>query len=116
MARLRRVRDGEMEEGAMSQAIAWNEDGTLKEIVSSRPVVGCSMRVGSVTARSYSNRDWWMTTLVTEILEEEIQDDLLYVKFKTENSVYEWWGGDTSLMGEMFRQMRNEKRKAKGTD
>jgi len=116
MARLRRVRDGEMEEGASSQAISWNEDGTFKEVVSNRPVVGCSMRVGSVTARSYSDRDWWMTTEVVEILEERIEGDLLYVKFKTLNSVYEFWGGDTSLPMEMLRQIRDEKRKTKGTD
>jgi len=104
MARLRRVHDGEMEEGAMSQAIAWNEDGTFKEVVDYRPVVGCSMRVGSVTARSYSSRDWWMTTVVEEILEEKMEGDLLYVKFRTQNSMYEWWGGDTSLTAEMLRQ------------
>ena len=107
MARLRRISDGEMEEGAMSQAIAWNENGTFKEIVGYRPVVGCSMRVGSITARSYSDRDWWMTTPITEILEERMEEDLLYVKFKTKNSVYEWWGGDTSLLTSMFRKKNN---------
>ena len=116
MARLRRVSDNEMEEGAMSQAIAWNEDGTFKEVVSNRPVVGCSMRVGSVTARSYSSRDWWMTTEVEEIIEEKIEGDLLYVKFRTQNSVYEFWGGDTSLAMEMLKDIKNEKRKTKGTD
>jgi len=114
MARLRRVRDGEMEEGAMSDAISW-ESGK-PEVVGHRPIVGCAMQVGSITARSYSNRDWWLTTEVTEILEERIEGDLLYVKFTTKNSVYEWWGGDTSLAMQMLRDIKNEKRKTKGTD
>ena len=50
MARLIRTRDGAGDAGGMSQAIAWNEDGTFKEVVSNRPTVGCSMMVGSVTA------------------------------------------------------------------
>jgi hypothetical protein len=49
------------------------------------------MLVGSVTARSYSNRDWWMTTKVTEILEEKEEDGVLYVRFKTGNSIYGFW-------------------------
>lgn len=73
--------------GARSQAIAWNEDRTFKEVFSDRPTVGCSMLVGSVTARSYSDQDYWLTTRVSEILEES-EDE---VKFKTENgSTYLW--------------------------
>jgi hypothetical protein len=49
------------------------------------------MLVGSVTTRSYSDRDWWMTTKVTEILEEKEEEGTLYVKFKTDNSIYEFW-------------------------
>lgn len=75
-----------MEGGARSEAIQWNEDGTFDKIVSNRPTVGCSMRVGSLTARSYSDRDWWMTTPVTEIL-EETEDR---VRFRTKNSIYVW--------------------------
>jgi hypothetical protein len=87
MARLFRVSDGKGDMGARSECIAWNEDGTFKEIVGRRPVVGCSMLVGSVTARTYQHQDYWLTTPVTEILEE--RED--YVRFKTENSEYEWW-------------------------
>ena len=87
MARLRRNGDGAGDSGSLSQAIAWNEGGSFKEVVSDRPTVGCSMYVGSATARSYSNQDYWLTTAVTEILEESEN----YVKFKTKNSVYEWW-------------------------
>lgn len=86
MAILRRITDNAGDQGARSEAIAWNEDGTFKEVVSNRPTVGCSMLVGSVTARSYSHQDYWLTTPVTEILEDRGN----YVKFKTGNSVYEW--------------------------
>lgn len=91
MPRLIRESDGEGESGARSEAIQWKEDGTFDKVVSNRPVVGCSMLVGSVTARSYSNRDYWLTTKVTEILEEREEDGRLYVKFKTGNSIYSFW-------------------------
>ena len=82
MARLIRVVDGKGDAGARSEAIKWNTNGTYKEVISDRPTVGCSMLVGSVTARSYSSQDYWLTTIVTEILEESES----YVRFKTENS------------------------------
>ena len=87
MAKLIRVSDGKGDWGGLSQAIKWNENGTFKEVISEKPTIGCSMLVGSVTARSYSEQDYWLTTVVTEILEET--DD--YVKFKTKNSEYQWW-------------------------
>ncbi len=52
MAKLIRESDGEGESGARSEAIQWKEDGTFDKVVSNRPVVGCSMLVGSVTART----------------------------------------------------------------
>ncbi len=78
------------EQGARVEAIAWNEDRTFKEVVDSKPVVGCSLLVGSVTARSYSAQDYWLTTVVTEILEEERDEKgyLKFVRFKTKNSEY----------------------------
>lgn len=90
---LRRTTDGAGDSGSRSQAISWKEDGTLKEIVSHRPTVGCSMLVGSLSARTYADQDYWLTTTVTEILEEIKNDDTEYVKFRTGNSVYEWWNG-----------------------
>lgn len=87
MARLVRTRDGAGDSGARVEAIAWNEDGTFKEVVDNKPVVGCSLLVGSVTARSYSGQDYWLTTTVTEILEEREG----YCKFKTGNSEYEFF-------------------------
>jgi hypothetical protein len=93
MANLKRTYDSAGDSGARSEAIAWHEDGKFKEIVGRRPTIGCSMLVGSVTARSYSSQDYWLTTPVTEILEEITNDDTDYVKFRTGNSVYEWWEG-----------------------
>jgi hypothetical protein len=79
------------EQGARVEAISWNEDRTYKEVVDSIPVVGCSLLVGSVTARSYSAQDYWLTTVVTEILEDRRSEDgmIELIRFKTENSVYE---------------------------
>jgi len=87
MAKLRRVSDGAGDEGSSVEAITWNKDGTFLEVVGNKPIVGCSLKVGSVTARTYSEQDWWMTTPITDILEETDT----YIKFKTENSTYEFW-------------------------
>lgn len=90
MARLRRVRDGAGDSGMCFESIEWNDDGTFKKIKSrKKPIVGCSVRVGSVTARSYSTQDYWLTTPVTEILEKKPKEG--YYKFKTGNSEYELW-------------------------
>lgn len=48
------------------------------------PSVGCTVRVGSVYARSYSTYDYWTTTPVTEILDEGSD----YMKFRTRNTYY----------------------------
>jgi hypothetical protein len=70
--------------GKRVDAISWNEDRSFKSVVDHTPVVGCSLLVGSVTARSYSDQDYWLTTLVTEIIEETSE----HIKFKTQNSEY----------------------------
>ncbi len=90
---IKRLHDGVHESGGASQAIAWKEDRSFDKVVAHVPTVGCSMLVGSVTARSFSDRDYWLTTPVVEILEEINNDDVHYVRFRTENSEYEWWTG-----------------------
>ena len=87
MPYLRRKSDGKGDTGPCSQAIKWNEDGSFKEVVSDRPTIGCAMLVGSITARTYEEQDYWLTSVVTEIIE----DTENYVRFKTRNSEYEWW-------------------------
>lgn len=85
MAHLYRIPDGVGDSGASSLALGLDDDGKLV-VKGYRPIVGCLMQVGSVTARSYSTQDYWTTTPVTEIIEETEN----YVKFKTRNSIYEW--------------------------
>lgn len=70
--------------GAMCDAIAWNEDKTFKEVAGHKPIVGCSMMVGSFRARSFADQDYWLTTPVTKIVEETEK----YCIFETENSTY----------------------------
>jgi len=95
MAKLRRVSDGAGDEGSRVEAIQWDENGVFEKVVDNKPVVGCSLLVGSVTARSYSEKDFWLTTPVSEILEEKYSEKdpnrLVYSKFKTGNSIYELW-------------------------
>jgi len=86
MPTLKRIPDGAGDSGSMSIAISWNEDRTFKAEEGDRPKVGCSMLVGSERARTMQNQDYWLTTEVTEILEDKGD----YVKFKTKNSIYEW--------------------------
>lgn len=84
---LRRTRDGAGDSGPMSEAIVPKPEGGYPDIeVAARPRVGVAIRVGSPYARSYQAQDWWMTTVITEILEDEPE----YVRFKTGNSEYEW--------------------------
>lgn len=79
------------ESGARVEAIEWNDDGSYKETHGGMPKIGCSVLIGSVTARSYSSQDYWLTTPVTEIIEERRNEEglLEYVRFRTKNSEYE---------------------------
>ena len=77
---LRRTSDNEGSEGRHSDAIRRNEDGTFKMTESIRPTVGCSMMV------AWGLSTHWLTTEVTEILEDT--PDM--VRFKTKNSEYIW--------------------------
>jgi len=87
VAILKRVSDGAGDSGARVEARRWNEDGTFDKVVDNRPVVGCEFLVGSVTARMFGDQDYWLTTAVTEILEETKE----FVRFKTGNSEYTFW-------------------------
>lgn len=91
-----RTRDGMGDSGTMSMALvpSYDENGKVVDVQyvnNARPQVGYVMRVGSGYARSYSAQDWWQTSVITEILEDRINEDgSEYVKFKTGNSIYEW--------------------------
>ncbi len=71
--------------GAMSLQV-YVENGERK-YEPGRPVVGRAIRVGSLNGRSYSNQDWWQTSLVEEILEES-EDRTVFRTYS--GSVYVW--------------------------
>lgn len=91
-----RQRDGAGDSGNMSLAIHLNagpgDEHTYEH--GARPQVGVVMRIGSLSARSFSMQDWWQTTPVTEITDEWTEDDdgsiIECVRFKTGNSTYVW--------------------------
>jgi hypothetical protein len=77
--RLVRERDKLTKESAKVFWLEWNEDDTFKDKFE-EPATGRSLVMSP-----FNNFFTWQTTTVTEIVEQ--RDD--YVKFKTENSVYE---------------------------
>lgn len=101
MAKLRRTGDGAGDEGSSVQILMLKQIGDNKEALvvedALKPKIGWAIKVGSTNARTYSNQDWWMTTPVTEILEEkeiEKENDIIdyYCKFRTRShSIYEFW-------------------------
>lgn len=82
---LRRVDDGAGDSGGLSCLIK-DEAGKIITEYNAKPKVGYSVQVGSITARTFGYQDYWVTTPVTEILEEKDN----YVRFRTRNSEYEW--------------------------
>jgi len=82
MATLVRERDGEGHYGSMVESF----DPKTGKCVGNVPMVGCALRVGTATAGTYSTRDWWLTTPITEIVSE---DDKVII-FKTKNSTYKF--------------------------
>ena len=70
--------------GARVEAIEYTKEGFYKSVKDNKPVVGCALLVGSVTARSYSDQDYWLTTPITKIIEETNE----HILFETENSTY----------------------------
>ena len=79
--KLLRERDQLIKIGTKLKYIEWNENGTFKSS-HDKPKVGYSV-ILDPHRLSYT----WLTTIITEILEES--EDNTYLKFKTENSVYE---------------------------
>lgn len=77
--KLVRERDGLTQYGSKIGWIEWNDDSRFKE-KHDGPAIGRSF-ILDPHRMSYT----WMTTIVTEIIEESTD----YVKFKTSNSVYE---------------------------
>ena len=74
-----RKRDGLVKESARIMWVEWNKDGTFKDKHNTIAVRR------SLVMSPFNKFYTWMTTIVTEILEETDS----YVRFKTKNSEYE---------------------------
>jgi len=79
--KLVREGDGLTHYSVSIQWIEWNEDGTMKAHHDT-PEIGLSLLMSPFN-RYYT----WLTTSITEIIEEREG----YIKFNTQNSVYELW-------------------------
>ena len=77
--KLIRERDNLIKESARVMWLEWNEDGTFKD-KHDTPTIGRSLIMSP-----FNDYFTWQTTSVTEIVEQ--RDD--YIKFKTQNSIYE---------------------------
>ena len=75
---LTRLNDGLVKRGDIVKYVEWNEDGTSKKIHE-------NIQVGRSLILDPRIGYTWLTTIIIEIIEQK--DD--YVKFKTENSLYE---------------------------
>ena len=83
--------DGAGDSGVMCMKLRLDEaTDTLEELSCDYPEVGWALKVGSPAARSYAGQEWWMTSYITEILEETDDDESVRVLFKTGNSTYAW--------------------------
>ena len=79
---LRRESDGEGESGLMLVRVdpeSWQPIGPNGTIE-----VGYAIRCGSPYGGTFTLRDWWQTTPVTEILESDAES----ARVKTRNSIY----------------------------
>lgn len=86
---LYRISDKAGDSGPMSRRI-WPDRREDKE---NTPIVGAAICVGSIYARTYQAQDWWQTTLVTEIVSDDVDDYTgeRTIVFKTSsNSTYIW--------------------------
>jgi len=79
--KLVRERDGLTKQSKNIRWLEWNEQGRVREN-HDKPAVGRSLLMSP-----FNDYFTWMTTDITEILEE--RDN--YVKFRTRNSNYELW-------------------------
>lgn len=80
MAKLIRDGDGEGYQGSLVEAI----DPITGNVIGHEPLIGYRLKVGTMTAGMFTERDWWMTTAITEIISEDDNK----MRFKTKNSVY----------------------------
>ena len=90
---LQRIGDGRSNIGKKLIWVEWTEDGRGKG-VHTEPQVGFSLCLDPYTIKSSTENlpsasgFGWMTTEVTEILEDKVSKDYRMIKFKTKNSEY----------------------------
>jgi len=77
--RLVREGDGLNKKSKAVMWLEWNENGTFKS-KHDEPAIDRSLLMSP-----FNHAFTWQTTIITELI--EVQDD--YIKFKTENSIYE---------------------------
>ena len=77
--KLVREHDGLVNQSKEIKWLEWNEEGKVRQDCT-EPAVGRSLLMSP-----FNSFFTWMTTVITEIVEE--RDD--YIKFKTQNSTYE---------------------------
>lgn len=82
--KLIRERDSLLNVGHQAGWIEWGEDGRFKE-AHTEPAVGRSLILDP-----HPFQYTWLTTSITEILEQKEN----YIKFATKNSTYELWQND----------------------
>lgn len=75
---LTRLNDGLTKRGDQIKYIEWNEDRTVKELYD-------NIQIGRSLLLDPRINYTWLTTVIIEILEQKDN----YIKFKTENSLYE---------------------------
>lgn len=85
MPTLRRIRDGKGDSGERIQSILLNSKNELGKVVANRPLLGCCLLVGDNKSKIYGSQDYHVTSPIKDILIERSD----YVKFVTENSIYE---------------------------
>jgi hypothetical protein len=75
---LTRLNDGLVKRGDIIKYVEWNEDATSKELHD-------DIQIGRSLLLDPRISFTWLTTVITEIVEQKDN----YIKFKTENSLYE---------------------------
>ena len=82
---LKRCEDGLVKIGDRVNWIQWNSDLTYRDLADG-PEIGASLVIdlASIT--------WtWMTTQITEIIEDRLDGEVRFINFKTQNSEYHLW-------------------------
>lgn len=82
--RLYRHSDQSGDSGPVLLSFRLDDNNEIEKKPNGEIHVGFNIECGSITARSYSNQDYWLTTKVTKILEANDTS----VTFETNNSTY----------------------------